>query len=149
MNRAWRPAISSTTIELKINYLRPLTLETGKVRAVATVVHIGRTTALAEGRVLDAADAIYAYASSTCLIRRYWQPLQEALFDLARRDSRNGGRTRFEVCGVFIDREARAIGRQLEQDASWPWKYTDLNQNRSITGVALAPVFSAASRTVN
>ena len=59
-----------TTIELKINYLRPLTLETGKVRAVATIVHIGRTTALAEGRVLDAADAIYAYASSTCLIRR-------------------------------------------------------------------------------
>ena len=59
-----------TTLELKINYLRPLTLETGPVRAVATIVHLGRTTALAEGRVLDAADAIYAYASSTCLIRR-------------------------------------------------------------------------------
>jgi uncharacterized protein (TIGR00369 family) len=59
-----------TTLELKINFLRPLTLGTGPVRAVATVIHIGRTTALAEGRILDAADAIYAHASSTYLIRR-------------------------------------------------------------------------------
>jgi len=59
-----------TTLELKVNYLRPITLDTGRVRAVATVVHIGRTTALVEGKVLDDADKIYAYASSTCLIRR-------------------------------------------------------------------------------
>ena len=59
-----------TTLELKVNYLRPLTLDTGKVRAIATIVHIGRTTALAEGRVVDAEDKIYAYASTTCLIRR-------------------------------------------------------------------------------
>jgi uncharacterized protein (TIGR00369 family) len=59
-----------TTLELKVNYLRPIRLETGRVRAVATVVHIGRTTALVEGKVLDDADTIYAYASSTCLIRR-------------------------------------------------------------------------------
>jgi uncharacterized protein (TIGR00369 family) len=59
-----------TTLELKVNYLRPILLDTGTVRAVATVVHIGRTTALVEGKVLDAADRIYAYASSTCLIRR-------------------------------------------------------------------------------
>jgi uncharacterized protein (TIGR00369 family) len=59
-----------TTLELKVNYLRPLTLETGNVRAIGTIVHVGRTTALAEGRVVDAQDRIYAYASSTCLIRR-------------------------------------------------------------------------------
>ena len=59
-----------TTLELKVNYLRPVTLDTGRVRAVATVVHIGQTTALVEGKVLDDADKIYAYASSTCLIRR-------------------------------------------------------------------------------
>jgi uncharacterized protein (TIGR00369 family) len=59
-----------TTLELKVNYLRPMTLETGPVRAIATTVHIGRTTALVEGRIVDAADRIYAYASSTCLIRR-------------------------------------------------------------------------------
>jgi uncharacterized protein (TIGR00369 family) len=59
-----------TTLELKVNYLRPLTLETGTVRAIATTVHIGRTTALVEGRVVDAQDRIYAHGSSTCLIRR-------------------------------------------------------------------------------
>lgn len=59
-----------TTLELKVNYLRPIMLATGLVRAVATTVHIGRTTALVEGKVLDAQDRIYAYASSTCLIRR-------------------------------------------------------------------------------
>jgi uncharacterized protein (TIGR00369 family) len=59
-----------TTLELKVNYLRPITLDTGRVRAIATVVHIGRTTALVEGKVLDDEDKIYAYASSTCLIRR-------------------------------------------------------------------------------
>jgi uncharacterized protein (TIGR00369 family) len=59
-----------TTLELKVNYLRPLTMETGTVRAIATTLHIGRTTALVEGKVLDADDRLYAYASSTCLIRR-------------------------------------------------------------------------------
>jgi uncharacterized protein (TIGR00369 family) len=59
-----------TTLELKVNYLRPITLDTGTLQAVATTVHIGRTTAVVEGRVLDAADRVYAYASSTCLIRR-------------------------------------------------------------------------------
>jgi uncharacterized protein (TIGR00369 family) len=59
-----------TTLELKVNYLRPITLDTGRVRAIATVVHIGRTTALVEGKIFDDADKVYAYASSTCLIRR-------------------------------------------------------------------------------
>ena len=59
-----------TTLELKINYLRPITIDTGQVRAIATTVHIGRTTAVVEGRIVDAHDRVYAYASSTCLIRR-------------------------------------------------------------------------------
>jgi uncharacterized protein (TIGR00369 family) len=59
-----------TTLELKVNYLRPMTLDTGTVRAIATTVHIGRTTALVEGKIVDAQQRLYAYASSTCLIRR-------------------------------------------------------------------------------
>jgi uncharacterized protein (TIGR00369 family) len=59
-----------TTLELKVNYLRPITCETGVVRAIATTIHIGRTTAVVEGRVVDAQDRVYAYASSTCLVRR-------------------------------------------------------------------------------
>ena len=59
-----------TTLELKVNYLRPMTVDTGLVRAIATTVHIGRSTALVEGRIYDAQNRVYAYASSTCLIRR-------------------------------------------------------------------------------
>lgn len=59
-----------TTLELKINFLLPLTSSTGPVRGIATVIHASRTTALAEGRLEDAAGKLYAYASSTCLIRR-------------------------------------------------------------------------------
>jgi uncharacterized protein (TIGR00369 family) len=67
-----------TTLELKVNYLRPITLATGPVRAIATTIHIGRTTALVEGTVVDAHDKIYAYASSTCLIRRAQSPPEDA-----------------------------------------------------------------------
>lgn len=59
-----------TTLELKINFLRPLTHATGLVRGIGTIVHAGRTTAMAEGRIEDQAGKIYAFATSTCLIRR-------------------------------------------------------------------------------
>ena len=59
-----------TTLELKVNYLRAITIDTGRVRAISTIVHIGRTTALAEARVVDDHEAIYAYGSSTCLLKR-------------------------------------------------------------------------------
>lgn len=59
-----------TTLELKVNFLRPLTHATGLVRGIGTIVHAGRTTALAEGRIEDAGGKLYAFATSTCLIRR-------------------------------------------------------------------------------
>ena len=59
-----------TTLELKVNYLRPLTHATGLVRGLGMVVHAGRTTALAEGRIEDANGKLYAFATSTCLIKR-------------------------------------------------------------------------------
>ncbi len=59
-----------TTLELKVNFLRPLNHATGLVRGIGTIVHAGRTTALAEGRIEDAGGKLYAFATSTCLIRR-------------------------------------------------------------------------------
>ena len=59
-----------TTLEFKINFVRPLTHTTGDVRGIGTIIHAGRTTALAEGRIEDAAGKLYAFATSTCLIRR-------------------------------------------------------------------------------
>jgi uncharacterized protein (TIGR00369 family) len=59
-----------TTLEIKVNFVRPLTAETGAVRCEARVVHVGGRTATAEGRVLDAAGRLYAHATTTCLVFR-------------------------------------------------------------------------------
>lgn len=59
-----------TTLELKINYVRPLTVETGEVRCEGTIVHSGRTTALAEGRITDSRGKLLAHGTTTCLIFR-------------------------------------------------------------------------------
>src|SRR3982751_2017544 len=42
-----------TTLEIKVNFVRPLTAETGRVRCEAGVIHVGGRTATAEGRVSD------------------------------------------------------------------------------------------------
>ena len=61
--------VGYTTLEFKVNFLRPLKAGTGMVRAVGNVLHSGRTTALAEGRLM-AGDTLYAHATTTCLIFR-------------------------------------------------------------------------------
>jgi uncharacterized protein (TIGR00369 family) len=59
-----------TTLEFKINFLRALTHETGEVRGIGKVLNETRTTAVAEGRLEDAAGKLYAFATTTCVIRR-------------------------------------------------------------------------------
>jgi uncharacterized protein (TIGR00369 family) len=57
-----------TTLEVKINYVRPIKSETGPMRCEGTLIHKGSRTAVAEARMLDANGLLYAYAVSTCLI---------------------------------------------------------------------------------
>lgn len=57
-----------TTLELKVNYLRPVTVETGSIRAEGRAVHVGRRSAVAEGKAYDAAGKLVATASTTCLV---------------------------------------------------------------------------------
>jgi uncharacterized protein (TIGR00369 family) len=57
-----------TTLELKINYVRAMTTETGPVRAEGRVIHRGRTVATSEGDLKDAAGKLYAHATTTCMI---------------------------------------------------------------------------------
>ncbi len=54
-----------TTLELKINFLRPVW--TGKLRAVAGVVNGGRTIGLVACDVLDDKERLVAKATSTCM----------------------------------------------------------------------------------
>ena len=59
-----------TSLDLSVKFLRPVSIATGKITAVGSVVHIGRRTALAEARIVDADGRIYATATSSCLIMR-------------------------------------------------------------------------------
>ncbi|MGY1579319.1 PaaI family thioesterase [Streptomyces sp. MN13] len=57
-----------TSVDLAVKFLRPVTVDTGRVRAVGTVLNGGRRTALAEARLLDEKDRLLAHATSTCMI---------------------------------------------------------------------------------
>jgi uncharacterized protein (TIGR00369 family) len=59
-----------TTLELKVNLVRSLTLETGPVRAIGTIIHLGGRIATAEARLVDGQDRLYAHAVTTCMIFR-------------------------------------------------------------------------------
>jgi uncharacterized protein (TIGR00369 family) len=65
--------LANTTIELKINFLRPFV--EGRLRAVGRVVEMRRTLLFAEADVLDDQDRLVARASSTCLAieRAQWR----------------------------------------------------------------------------
>jgi uncharacterized protein (TIGR00369 family) len=59
-----------TTLEIKVNFIRAMTAETGRVRCEAKIVHSGARTATAEGRIVDEAGKLYAHGTTTCLILR-------------------------------------------------------------------------------
>jgi uncharacterized protein (TIGR00369 family) len=57
-----------TTLEFKVNLVRPVTLKTGLMRAEGRLIHAGARVATAEGKLIDTAGKIYAHATTTCLI---------------------------------------------------------------------------------
>ena len=57
-----------TTLELKVNMLRPLSDRVPLVRAEGKVIHADRQVATAEGRIVGPDGKIYAHATTTCLI---------------------------------------------------------------------------------
>ncbi|MFC4427075.1 PaaI family thioesterase [Deinococcus navajonensis] len=62
--------VGYTTLELKVNYLRPLLVGMGEVRAVGEVLSVSRQVATAQARLLDDRDKLFAHATTTCLILR-------------------------------------------------------------------------------
>jgi uncharacterized protein (TIGR00369 family) len=57
-----------TTLEFKVNLVRPVTKKTGLMRAEGRLIHAGARVGTAEGKLIDAADKIYAHGTTTCLI---------------------------------------------------------------------------------
>jgi uncharacterized protein (TIGR00369 family) len=62
------PGHGWTTLELKVNFVRPMTKETGEIRCEGRLIHGGSRIATAEAKVVDATGRLYAHGSSTCLI---------------------------------------------------------------------------------
>jgi uncharacterized protein (TIGR00369 family) len=57
-----------TSLEIKVNYVRAVTNDSGELSAEGTVVHAGRQSAVAEAKVIDAKGRLCATASTTCLL---------------------------------------------------------------------------------
>ncbi len=57
-----------TTLEVKVNLVRPITMQTGKLRSIGKAVHVGSRIATAEGRLEDASGKLYAHGTTTCII---------------------------------------------------------------------------------
>jgi uncharacterized protein (TIGR00369 family) len=59
-----------TTLEMKVNYVRPMTSEIGEVRCEANVIHVGGRIATAEGRIVDRNGKLFAHGTATCMLFR-------------------------------------------------------------------------------
>ena len=57
-----------TTLEAKTNLVRAVTTDTGALRAVGKVLHVGKRVATAEARLEDREGKLYAHATSTCIV---------------------------------------------------------------------------------
>ncbi len=57
-----------TTVELKVNFVRQISADTGEVRAEGKVIHVGKQIALAEGRLTDTRGRLLAHATTTCMV---------------------------------------------------------------------------------
>jgi uncharacterized protein (TIGR00369 family) len=60
--------VGYTSLDLSVRYHRPLTIESGEVTAIGTLVKPGRKVAVAEAQILDGRGKLVATASSSCLI---------------------------------------------------------------------------------
>ncbi|MGY1496333.1 PaaI family thioesterase [Streptomyces sp. QTS52] len=57
-----------TSLDLTVKFLRRITVDTGTVRAIGTLLNKGRQTALAQAQLVDVNDRLLAHATSSCLL---------------------------------------------------------------------------------
>jgi uncharacterized protein (TIGR00369 family) len=64
-------SFAQTTLEFKISLVRPITVQTGLVKAEGKVISCGRRIGTAEGKLTDKAGRVLAHGTTTCLIFEY------------------------------------------------------------------------------
>jgi uncharacterized protein (TIGR00369 family) len=62
------PGRGYTTAELSVNLVRAARLDGKALKAIGTVLHVGRQLATAEGRIVDTDGKLYAHGTTTCLV---------------------------------------------------------------------------------
>jgi uncharacterized protein (TIGR00369 family) len=62
--------VGQTTLEFKLNFIRPMSSETGEVRGEGRVIHCGRSIATAEGHLFGHDGKLIAHGTTTCMIFR-------------------------------------------------------------------------------
>jgi uncharacterized protein (TIGR00369 family) len=67
INTTTPPGKRFTTLELKVNLTRALTVAVGEVRCEGVAVHVGGRTATSEARIVDRHGKLYAHGSTTCI----------------------------------------------------------------------------------
>jgi uncharacterized protein (TIGR00369 family) len=60
--------VNQTTLEFKISLVRPITPDTGPIKAEGIVMTRGRRVGTAEGRLTDGTGRLLAHGTTTCLI---------------------------------------------------------------------------------
>lgn len=61
---------SYTMLEIKVNFIRGISKETGLMRCEGRVIHAGNRIATAKAKVTDENGKLYCHATSTCMIFR-------------------------------------------------------------------------------
>jgi uncharacterized protein (TIGR00369 family) len=68
---------SFTMLELKVNFIRAISMQTGLMRCEGRVIHAGNRIATAKAEVTDENGKLYCHATSTCMIFRPENPLKQ------------------------------------------------------------------------
>jgi uncharacterized protein (TIGR00369 family) len=57
-----------TTAQLGVHLVRPILADTGVIRAIGTVVHVGRRVATASAEIVDSEGRLLAHGTTTCVL---------------------------------------------------------------------------------
>lgn len=60
--------LGCSTLEMKVNFVRPISSRTGLLRCEGKTIHVGNRIATAEGRLMDRQNKLYAHGVTTCVI---------------------------------------------------------------------------------
>lgn len=58
----------STSLEFKVNFVRPVFEKTGMLRAVGEIINAGKQIVTAEAKLIDGAGKLYAHSTTTCFL---------------------------------------------------------------------------------